>query len=66
MDPTEPYPMWVMYCEACRRGTATVYEKPGTGCAYVRHCIVCGGTRVKSIRVENTTQHEKAMKEGEV
>lgn len=45
------YPMWVMVCDHCGV-VGTLFEKPGTGCSYVRHCIECGGRRVHDERAD--------------
>jgi len=45
------YPLYAMICADCGV-VGTLWEKPGTGCSYVRHCIDCGGQRVRDERVD--------------
>lgn len=55
---TAEWPMWVVICEDCG-DIGTVYEKPGTGCHYVRHCWYCGGTSVRDERVASYEDRQR-------
>jgi hypothetical protein len=52
------YPLWVIVCERCG-AVGTLFEKPGTGCKYVKHCHYCGDSHVRTEVVdslESTTE----------
>lgn len=59
-DAKLPYPMWVVHCRSCE-WVCTIWEKPGTGCSYIKYCPRCSGRRVSTERVNNKAEHEKAM-----
>jgi DNA replicative helicase MCM subunit Mcm2 (Cdc46/Mcm family) len=52
------YPLWVIVCEDCG-AVGTLWEKPGTGCKYVRHCHYCGGEHVRTERAEDYEQVQR-------
>lgn len=55
-DAEFPYPMWVVSC-ATDGFICTVWEKPGTGCAYMQQCPSCGGSRIETTRVTDEENH---------
>jgi hypothetical protein len=55
---TVVYPMWVVECE--REGfICTVWEKPGTGCSYIKQCPSCGSQHVTTTKVEDAQEHAR-------
>lgn len=65
IDGNPAYPMWVIVCEDCAVGVATLWERPGTGCCYVRRCPHCGGDAVDTARVQSNEEHS-AAKRGDI
>lgn len=61
MTETEfPYPMWIVECD--HDGfVCTIWEKPGTGCAYIQRCPKCGVQRATTTKVTDKDSHEAAI-----
>lgn len=60
------YPLWVIQCDSCG-AVGTMWEKPGTGCSYVKHCPRCGrGPRgVTTQQVETRDEHKTVFRQGD-
>lgn len=51
------YPMWIVECHY-DGFVCTIWEKPGTGCSYIKRCPECGSRKVTTTRVEGRDEHE--------